>query len=397
MANSKKLGLYRTTTVKRAIMMLTVDIFGYVILFPYVVSRRLKGLAFNPQKALRIAVFRLDGIGDLILSEPALKGLRATFPNANIYLFVNKWAVDLAELLTGYDEIIPLDAPMFKAFKGKMDWFAVFEERRIVKRLGRLEQFDLAIDLRGDILSIITAYWLNAQFLVSRASRAGGFLLTNVIRQVKEGNTSESKLNLNFVEHLSEKNFHHEKPKLTLYPESIEQGALHKFLIDIEDNYICLAVAAPYETRCYPIDKWIEVIRLIRWKYQGSIVILGAKEDFERCDSIASRAGQNTFNVAGKFTLKESIYCIAGAQMFIGNDGALIHIASALNLPVVQLFGPADPVCFGHYDQYEHVIHKECPYNPCDENHCRVPQNWCMDRIMPKEVFEAALPYLENK
>lgn len=396
MANAKKLGFYRTTTVKRAIIMLAVDILGYVLFFPYVMFRRLKGLAFDPQKASRIAVFRLDGIGDLILSEPALKALRAAFPNAHISLFVNKWAGGLAELLSGHDEIVPLDAPMFKAFKGKLDWPAVLKERRVMRRFGRAEPFDLAIDLRGDILSIINAYWLGARWLVSRASRAGGFLLTNVIRQPEEGSISESELNLNFVGHLSGRKFKNEKPRLKLIPGSMRQGALGEILMKIGDDYICLAVSAPYETRCYPIEKWIEVIRLIRQEYNGPIVILGAQEDFERCESIACRAGKNVYNMAGKFSLRESAACIAGARMFIGNDGALIHIASALNLPVVQLFGPADSVCFGHHGQHEHIIHKECPYNPCDETHCRITQNWCMDRITPKEVFETALPYLKG-
>ena len=394
MAKVKKLGFYRTTTVQRAIVMLTVDILGYALLFPYVVFRRLRGLAFDPQKVSRIAVFRLDGIGDLILSEPALKALRAAFPNAHIFLFVNKWAAGLAELLSGYDKILPLDAPMFKAFKGKLDRFAVFEERRVMRRFGMSEPFDLAIDLRGDILSIITAYWLGARWLVSRASRAGGFLLTNVIHQPEEGSISESKLNLNFVEHLSGRKFKYEKARLKLIPKPVRQRALGEFLMKIGDDYICFAVSAPYETRCYPIDKWVEVIRLIRREYYGPIVILGAGEDFEKCESVACQAGKDVYNVAGKFSLMESAACIAGARMVVGNDGALIHIASALNLPVVQIFGPADSVCFGHHGPHEYVIHKECPYNPCNQTHCRVPQNWCMDRITSKEVFETALPYL---
>ena len=394
MNSSKKLGFYRTTTVKRAFIMLAVDILGYVLLFPYVVFRRKKGMTFDPQKATRIAVFRLDGIGDLIMSEPALKALRAVFPNAHICLFVNKWTDSIAELFSGHDEIMQLDAPMFNAFKGKLDWSDVLKERRVIRRLGRSQPFDFAIDLRGDILSIITAYWLGAQWLVSRASRAGGFLLTNVIRQLEEGNISESKLNQNFVGHLSGSKIKHEKAVLKLLPESRKQEFLNKFLMQTGKDYICLVVAAPYEARCYPVDKWVEVIELIRREYNGPIVILGAEEDFERCESVVCRAGKNVYNVAGKFSLMESVNCIAGARVLIGNDGGLIHIASAVNLPVVQLFGPADSVCFGHHGKHEHVIHKECPYNPCNETHCRIPQNWCMDRITPEEIFETALPYL---
>ncbi len=382
--------------MQRAIMMLATDIIGYILLFPYVIIRRFRGLSFDPEKVLRIAVFRLDGIGDLILSEPALEALRSSFPNANIIvLFVNKWASGLAEILPGHDKIVSLDAPMFKAFKGKFDWHAVFKERRGMRRLGRSEHFDLAIDLRGDILSIITANWLGTRWLVSRASRAGGFLLTNVIRQQDEGKISESELNLNFVEHLIGRKLNHKKPILKLTANYSKRGVIEEFLAEIGSDYVCLAVSAPYETRCYPVEKWIEVIRLIQQKYDKPLVILGAVEDFERCDLVAKRVQKNIYNMAGKFSLMESAICISGARLLIGNDGGLIHIASALNLPVVQLFGPENSVCFGHHGPNEHVIDKDCLYSPCNQTLCRNLQSWCMDRITPNEIFETASPYLK--
>lgn len=395
MTNLKKLGYYRTTTLQRAIMMLATDIIGYVLLFPYVIMRRFRGLSFDPKKVSRIAVFRMDGIGDLILSEPALEAIRSSFPKAYIVLFVNRWASGLAKVLPGHDRIVSLDAPMFKAFKEKFDWLAVLEERRVMKRLGRLKQYDLAIDLRGDILSIIAAYWIGARWLVSRASRAGGFLLTNVISQQEEGCISESELNLNFVEHLTGRKFNHKKPALKLTANYSKQGVIEEFLSKIGSDYVCLAVSAPYETRCYPAEKWVEVIRLIQQKYDKPLVILGAEGDFERCESIARQIKKNICNTAGKFSLMESSICISGARLLIGNDGGLIHIASALNLPVVQLFGPENSVCFGHHGPNEHVIHKECLYSPCNQTHCRNLQNWCMNLITPNEIFETASPYLK--
>lgn len=381
--------------MQRAIMMLVTDVIGYVLFFPYVIIRRFRGLSFDPEKVLRIAVFRLDGIGDLILSEPALEAIRSSFPKAYIVLFVNRWASGLSEILPGHDKIVSLDAPMFKAFKEKFDWLAVLEERRVMKRLGRSEQYDLAIDLRGDILSILSAYWIGARWLVSRASRAGGFLLTNVIRQQDEGKISESELNLNFVEHLTGRKFNHKNPTLKLAANYSKQGVIEKFLAEIGSDYVCLAVSAPYETRCYPVEKWVEVIRLIQQKYKKPLVILGAEEDFERCESIARQIKKNIYNMAGKFSLMESAICISGARLLIGNDGGLIHIASAFNLPVVQLFGPSNSLCFGHFNLKEHVIHKECSHNPCNENFCKDLQNWCMNQIMPNEIFETASPYLK--
>jgi ADP-heptose:LPS heptosyltransferase len=374
--------------------MLITDVVGYICLFPYVIARRLKGRRFDPEKVSRIAVFRLDGIGDLVLSGPALRALRAAFPKAGVSLFVNKWSAGLADLLDGVDEVIAFEAPMFSAFKGKTDWSALFRERKILRRRGKAGPFDLAIDLRGDFLSIVEAHWLGATWLISRASRGGGFLLTNVVSQPEEGAISEVKLDLEFIERLAGKKFDIENPRLKPVPESAKGERLRTLLQVIGTDYICLAVCAPYDIRCYPTDKWVEAIALIRQKYDGPMVILGGQNDFLRCESVASRAGGKMYNAAGKLTLPETVSCIAGCRLFIGNDGGLIHIASATGRPLVQLFGPADPVCFGHYGPNEHVIQKPCPYNPCAQTSCLVPDNWCMAQITPGEIMDAARRYL---
>jgi len=390
-----KLGFYRTTTSARALMMLTVDIIGYLCLFPYVIFRRLKGRAFRPESVLRIAVFRIDGIGDLILSGPALKALRSAYPKAHITLFVNEWSNGLTGLLTGPDEIVELKAPLFKAFKGAIRWREFLAEIRMLMEIGRLKSFDLAVDMRGDFLSIVTAWWLGAKWLAARSSRGGGFLLTHAIFQADEGKISEVDLNIDFISLLTCKIFTREKAKLKPIPDAVRLSMLQKMPPDVDIDYICLAVSAPYESRCYPVDKWVEVIKLIRKEYDKPILILGAHGDFKKCEYIAVRTGNKIYNMAGKLSLVESAACINGARLMIGNDGGLIHIASALDRPVIQLFGRENPICFGHYGEHEHVIHKDCPLNPCAESKgCLMPEHWCMDRISPDEVFECAKLHL---
>jgi ADP-heptose:LPS heptosyltransferase len=376
-------------------MMLGVDVAGYICLFPYVIFRRLKGKLLRPEKVQRIAILRIDGIGDLVLSGPALKAFKSDFPNARITLFVNDWTDGLASLLDGLDEIVELKAPLFKAFKGTLSWRDWLAEKRILKEYGRLGMFDLAVDLRGDFLSIFTAWWLGAERLASRSSRGGGFLLTNVIHQPDEGKISEVDLNTWFVRRLSGKTATAEKARLKPPPEEKVRSMIKKMPPDGGDDYICLSVSAPYESRRYPADKWIEVIKLIRKEYDRPILILGGQADFERCEHVATRAGDKVFNMAGKFSLLETAACISGARLMIGIDGGLIHIASALDRPVIQLFGRENPVCFGHYDINEHVIHKSCQFNPCAESmKCMLPQSFCMDRISPDEIYENARPYL---
>ena len=114
----RKLG-YRTTTYLRAMLMGMADVFGYVFVWPFFVGRRLRSRTVSKDSIDSIVVFRLDGIGDLVLSEPAMRALRAQFPNARITLVVNDWGTDIASLFDSVDTVIGLEAPQFKAFKGR--------------------------------------------------------------------------------------------------------------------------------------------------------------------------------------------------------------------------------------------------------------------------------------
>lgn len=379
----------------RALLMLGVDVAGYALFLPYWPWRRLLAGGISIPDGGRIAVFRLDGIGDLILSEPALRALRLAYPKARITLFVNKWSADVAGLIDGIDEVVPLEAPFFAAFKGKPDWAAFLRDRQVVKRHGAGGSFELAIDMRGDFLSILPAWFAAAKSLVARASRGGGFLLSRVLRQEEEGTISEVELNVRLAEKITGGQAQRDKPRLKPVPESAFSGPVGDWLRSTGGDYICLAVAAPYATRVYPEEKWVNVIQLLRRKYAGAIGVLGARGDHEQCEKVVSGAGGNVFDLAGKFSLLETATVISKARLLAGNDGGLIHIASAYNVPLVQLFGPTNPACFGHAGPGEVVLQESCDLSPCSEWVCSMPESRCMDRIDPSKIAENCLRLLK--
>lgn len=392
-AKGKKMGIYRATTLSRAVLMFAVDLFGYSLLLPWVIYRHMKGRDFKPERVSNIAVLRLDGIGDLVLSMPAIDALRKAFPEATITLFVNKWSSGLAELMPGLDKIIYLDAVFFRAFKYSVNLRAIIEERKYLRKIGKRERYDLSIDLRGDFFSILNAFWLHPRWMIARSSRGGSFLLTNKIGQAEEGAISEMLLNVRLIQKISKQKLDSVSRPVLRTPSRMVK--VEQFLEIAGRDYICLAVAAPYATRCYPAKHWLVLINLIRKKYRKPIVVLGSADENRYCQTIIERTDDRVFNMAGRFTLAESAACINGSRLFIGNDGGLIHIASAFSRPLVQLFGPASSVCFGHFGKDEHVIHKACQFNPCAEPKCKSPDNWCMDRITPKEIYSIAHRYLQ--
>ena len=376
---------YRATTQKRALMMALANAGGYCVFWPLTLLRRLTARPLATGTSIKIAVFRLDGIGDLILSAPSLAFLRELFPDAHITLFVNAWSKGIAELIDGPDETIALDAPFFTAFKESSKFSAIRKEKRFLNRHARDHRYDLVIDLRGDLLSILPASWLRSSTLAARRTRAGGFLLSHVVDQSNEGKISEVDLNVDFIAKLfsvSPKPF---PLQLQAVPTEQLSSVFTEALSGFDSGYMTLAVAAPYERRMYPIEKWRSVIQHLRSLTSIPIVILGTAKEKDRCDSVAQNFEHVTV-CAGTFSLEESAECIRRSVLFAGNDGGLSHIAAAYEVPLVQLFGPGSSVAFGHRGDRQIVLQDSCEFNACAEVNCERPERWCMDHIDPAVV-----------
>lgn len=244
---------YRVTSWRRALLLFAFDLAGFALVWPFFLWRRARGLRFRPEEVRSIAVFRLDGIGDLVLSTIALAALQDLLPAARVTLFVNRWAVDLAGLLPGVAEVVELQAPQFDAFKTGRGWMgSLVQELRLLRRLGCGRRFDLGVDLRGDALSVLPLAVLGPRFLCSRTSRAGGFLVTNPVTQVAEGEIAEAELHVGLVEKVAGRAWTRRQVTLAVPPARARANVAARLPVGVLDApYVCLAVAAPYAARCY--------------------------------------------------------------------------------------------------------------------------------------------------
>ena len=126
----------------------------------------------------------------------------------------------------------------------------------------------------------------------------------------------------------------------------------------------------------------------------AQIALLGSAKDMPICEKIVSLAPE-VRNLAGITKLGDAIALIARAEAVVANDSGLLHIAAALNRPVIGLYGPTDP---DHAPPMADVakslsLHLDCA--PCKERRCPLGHRHCMRKMMPEMVWDELKPMLK--
>lgn len=129
------------------------------------------------------------------------------------------------------------------------------------------------------------------------------------------------------------------------------------------------------------------------------VILLGSPKDKEACSEVAAEllaavAGAQVFNLAGATSLTEAIALIAASSAVVANDSGLLHIASALNRPVVAVYGPTDPDHAPPFSDLAASISLRLECAPCKQRECPLGHQDCMVKLAPEMVWQRLQPML---
>ena len=127
----------------------------------------------------------------------------------------------------------------------------------------------------------------------------------------------------------------------------------------------------------------------------AKVVIFGTNADRKVGEGALAAAPGSVINMAGKTTLGQAMALMACCRVFITNDSGLMHVAAALHVPLVAIFGSTNPVTTGPFSGRAVIVRKDIDCSPCLKTVC--PSDFrCMKEITTKEVYEATLSLLTN-
>jgi ADP-heptose:LPS heptosyltransferase len=160
----------------------------------------------------------------------------------------------------------------------------------------------------------------------------------------------------------------------------------------LNDPYVVIAPSASFVSKRWPIEYFVELVKLILSKTDFHIVVLAGPED-HFCSAFNQITDNRFLNLQGKTSLRESMNYIAGAGFCLGNDSGMNHIAEAYDVPCLTIFGPTDPLFgFAPHGKRSRFIYKNLWCSPCSttgKKACFRKMPYCMTSILPSEVMNS--------
>ncbi len=334
----------------------------------------------------KILIRATNWIGDAILTIPAVDSIRATYPQAHITVLVKPWVADIYRLFTSINEVIVYEDQYDNA------WGVL----RLARRL-RKDNFDLAVLLQNAIEAAIMSCVAGIPWRAGYNSDGRGILLTHRVKL----NSEIKKLHqidyyLEMVKALGCVAVNKEMHLETKINRHDAQSVLQEYLTDHKNGIIGIAPGATYgpAKRWFP-ERFAAVADKIAKEFNCQIILLGGKSDSDVAEEVRRFAKTDLLNLAGKTNLKEAAYLISRCRLFISNDSGLMHIAGALNIPTIAIFGSTNPQTTSPAGNSSIVVRKAVYCSPCLKETC--PTDFrCMKLISVEDVFAVAQEILRK-
>lgn len=342
---------------------------------------------------MKILIRATNWIGDAVMSLPALRAIRARYPDAHIAILARPWVADIYAREPFCDRLIP-----YVAARGARDFAAKW---RIAQSLRR-ENYDSVILLQNAFEAALIARLAGIPERIGYDRDARGWLLTRPIAVPKEGEIPPHE-RFYYLELLRRAGIVEQLPdsveiRLEGAGAAREAGLAHFEAEGMTAPMIGVSPGAAYGSakRWLP-ERFAEAAAEIADAIEASVAIFGSKEERELCQSVAAdltSRGVAVRNFAGETSLSQFIDLSAACRVFLSNDSGAMHIASALGVPTVAIFGATNHVTTGPTGEHARVVREAVECSPCLLRECPIDHR-CMTRVPASRVARTALNLLK--
>jgi ADP-heptose:LPS heptosyltransferase len=304
----------------------------------------------------KILFIRSDRLGEFLLSLPAIKLVKANYPESKIYLLAQKSNIELIKDLNFIDYFLEYKEKDFAGFRGAFKLGKILRKEKIdcIVVLNPKKEFHLASYLAGIPLRV--GY-----------GRKWGFCLNKKIEDKKNlAELHEVEYNLDLVGLICKNVF---VPNINFITEDKTSLEFLKDELEIDKKYLLIHPFSSHQPKRIEDEFWMNLIQRVKSEISDDIIMIGNQEEKE--ESLVLERKLQIKSLVGKFTLRNlATFLRYNCAVFIGLDSGPLHLASILKVPVVGLFKASNPRRWGPYFG-EHLVIEgrniECFLNKIDD------------------------------
>jgi heptosyltransferase II len=342
----------------------------------------------------RILVRATNWVGDAVMCVPALTELRHRFPDAHITILARPWVAGLYDSSL-VDDILPYDlARGAKDIRGK--W-------RLAQQLQAM-RFDCAILLPNAFEAAALVWAARIPVRIGYARDGRGLLLTDPITPPKPGEIPAHQ-RFYYLELLRRAGLIDRIPECEAIRLPGVEGLAHQGRVllaqhGLRGDWIGVSPGAAYGTakRWLP-ERFAEAAIDLARKTESGVALFGSPDERELCEQIRTAIeaeGVDVHNFAGQTKLDEFITLAAACTAFLTNDSGAMHIASALGIPTVTVFGATDHVATGPTGPFASIVREPVDCAPCLLRECPIDHR-CMKAVSSSRVVKEAMELIQLK
>lgn len=328
----------------------------------------------------KMLIVKPSSLGDVVHSLPFLNAMKRCFPKAEIHWVIAKGLEGLLEGHPMVDRLVIINKDLWKDLSRTGS--TLKEIRELYRQLGR-EKYDVVVDLQGLLRSGLITHATHAELRIGfSAAREGSRLFyTKKVKTDRDMHAVDRYLKVAAALGCDA------DEKVFPLPPADPAGHIAARTAGI-GPYVVLVPGARWKTKIWPAESFGKVAAMLPLRS----VIVGSRADRAIADDVMAHSGGRAISVVGETSLKELIDVMRAAQAVITNDSGPMHIAAALNVPVVALFGPTSPLKTGPYGSGHVVLQSKAACVPCFKRDCRDMR--CMKDLTPEAVYHEALRVL---
>lgn len=333
---------------------------------------------------MKLVIRAPNWVGDCIMALPAIESARELSGADMLAVMARQSVAPLFTHQPGVDTVIPIN-----------DKLPRLTGLRLAARSIRQDRFDIGILFPPSLSSALIFRLGGVKGRVGFATDRRRLLLTRAVAR-PPGKIHRSAQYLYLIEQVTDQKGTLSEPRLVFSHEDIESGqaVLQNEGMTYDEPFVAIAPRAVAESRRWGAERYGALAKRLSEQHILRILLIGTADDVPSAEEARAFAPDRIISLCGKTGLRTAAAILSFAQLFIGNDSGLAHLAAAVNCPVVILSGPDDPEETSPSSSVKRVLIKsdlECI--SCIKNHCPkrgAEYMQCMKLISEDEVYAAA-------